>query len=346
MLATTIAGANHFPSHLHRLLSQAEAHDVDNTKVAISWKEHGRCFMIHNQDYFEKRVLPRWFPRLKFPSFQRQLHKHGFRRLHGQGPDKGAYFHEQFQRGRADLTSTIQPIKGGGKRGRKLQATEPKFHDMAQASSDDLDETTTTVVRSSPRQSPSLPTIIEAPTTSSSGTRATALTEQPFMESILYGSWQPASGNNAAMNAELQTNTEPLPFPPSTSQGSDYSRGRSLLSSSNSNVASNYHSRGFLLQGVDAGAKKPAAEPSAARRPATAAGTPTLQEDQLQHQIQRHSRELQVQLQIQQQLEDQLQQQIENRKTRSQLDQHLDYGAWTRLKKEDDGDEDDDAWVE
>jgi len=35
--------------------------------------------------FFSHTLFPRWFPRLKFESFQRQLHKHGFRRLHRKG---------------------------------------------------------------------------------------------------------------------------------------------------------------------------------------------------------------------------------------------------------------------
>jgi hypothetical protein len=44
------------------------------------------------------------------------------------GPDKGAYYHELFERGKPELARGITEVKGEGKRGRKPQATEPNFH--------------------------------------------------------------------------------------------------------------------------------------------------------------------------------------------------------------------------
>lgn len=84
---------NHFPTHLYRMLEQidnSEGHAsqiVDGrTFVSIcSWQPHGKCFLIHDEDLFSKYVLPKYFCRLKFTSFQRQLHFHGFKRLCKQG---------------------------------------------------------------------------------------------------------------------------------------------------------------------------------------------------------------------------------------------------------------------
>ncbi|CAB9511390.1 transcription factor [Seminavis robusta] len=116
------------------MLNSTVGPDAVEIRKSIAWQPHGRCFFIHNQEEFSKSILPKWFPRLKYPSFQRQLHKHGFRRLHSQGPDKGAYYHEHFQCGKVELVHKIHPVKGRGKRGRKPQATEPNFHSSPEGS--------------------------------------------------------------------------------------------------------------------------------------------------------------------------------------------------------------------
>ena len=84
---------NHFPTQLYKMLDE-----IDNSQGAaaetvagrtfvsiVSWQPHGKCFLIHDEDLFSKYVLPKYFCRLKFTSFQRQLHFHGFKRLCKQG---------------------------------------------------------------------------------------------------------------------------------------------------------------------------------------------------------------------------------------------------------------------
>lgn len=84
---------NHFPTHLYKMLEEidngegAAAETVEGKTFAsiVSWQPHGKCFLIHDEDKFSKYVLPKYFCRLKFTSFQRQLHFHGFKRLCKQG---------------------------------------------------------------------------------------------------------------------------------------------------------------------------------------------------------------------------------------------------------------------
>jgi len=44
-----------FPSQLHFVLLEVEK---DGQADVVSWKEHGRCFYVHNQDRFAKELLP------------------------------------------------------------------------------------------------------------------------------------------------------------------------------------------------------------------------------------------------------------------------------------------------
>jgi hypothetical protein len=47
----------------------------------------------------------------KLTSFQRQLNLYGFRRV-TKGEDQGAYYHQRFQRGRADSVAEIRRLRG------------------------------------------------------------------------------------------------------------------------------------------------------------------------------------------------------------------------------------------
>ena len=92
--ARAVVDPNHFPTQLYKMLteienSQGAAADAESTGESfvkiVSWQPHGKCFLIHNEDKFSNKVLPKYFCRLKFTSFQRQLHFHGFKRLCKQG---------------------------------------------------------------------------------------------------------------------------------------------------------------------------------------------------------------------------------------------------------------------
>jgi hypothetical protein len=84
---------SHFPSQLYKMLEEidsnsgAAAEQIEGKAFSslVSWQPHGKCLLIHDEDMFSKHVLTRYFCRLKFTSFQRQLHFHGFKRLCKQG---------------------------------------------------------------------------------------------------------------------------------------------------------------------------------------------------------------------------------------------------------------------
>jgi len=85
--------SNHFPSVLYKMLDEIEkgqgaaAPTVAGEDFAsiVSWQPHGKCMHIHDEKNFCDVILPKYFCRLKYTSFQRQLHFHGFRRVCKQG---------------------------------------------------------------------------------------------------------------------------------------------------------------------------------------------------------------------------------------------------------------------
>lgn len=120
---------NPFPTILHKMLSESEAMRFSHL---ISWQSHGRSFLIHKPREFVRDVVPRYFKHSKLSSFQRQLSLYGFVRLTNEGPDKGAYYHELFLRGRPFLCSKIQRtrVKGTWVRTSSSPESEPDFFSM------------------------------------------------------------------------------------------------------------------------------------------------------------------------------------------------------------------------
>lgn len=100
-----------FPQKLHQMLSDLEKEE-GGSEIA-SYLPHGRAFAIHKPNEFVKKIMPKYFRMSRFSSFQRQLNLYEFMRI-TDGPDKGAYFHELFHRGRPVLASQIRrnKIKG------------------------------------------------------------------------------------------------------------------------------------------------------------------------------------------------------------------------------------------
>jgi len=117
-----------FPLRLHQMLD-----DVENAGLMhiVSWRSHGRAFIVHNREEFVDRVLPVYFQQNKFASFQRQLNLYGFCRI-STGRDKGVYYHESFLKGRQLLTTqmTRTKVKGNSIRGSSNPYAEPDFYDM------------------------------------------------------------------------------------------------------------------------------------------------------------------------------------------------------------------------
>jgi HSF-type DNA-binding/Conserved hypothetical protein (Lin0512_fam) len=100
-----------FPLKLQRVLDKLEAEE--NTEV-LSWLPHGRAFIVHEADRFVNEVLPVYFNQTKYSSFQRQCHMYHFTRI-THGRDKGAFHNPNFQRGRPELSMTIQRTRVNGK---------------------------------------------------------------------------------------------------------------------------------------------------------------------------------------------------------------------------------------
>lgn len=131
---------NPFPAVLHTMVEEAEEKGFSDL---ISWQSHGRAFLIRNPKTFVTKVLPNYFKHSKLSSFQRQLSLYGFVRLTHDGPDRGAYYHECFLRGRPFLCSKIARtrVKGTWVRTSSSPESEPDFYSMDPVV--DLDEVDT-----------------------------------------------------------------------------------------------------------------------------------------------------------------------------------------------------------
>jgi hypothetical protein len=114
-----------FPSKLHQLLEDERYPEI------ISWQSHGRCFTLRKPHDFLAKVMTKYFKQTKLTSFQRQLNLYAFRRI-SSGPDKGAYYHELFLRGKPALCSHMvrMRVKGTKIKSASCPETEPNFYDM------------------------------------------------------------------------------------------------------------------------------------------------------------------------------------------------------------------------
>jgi hypothetical protein len=96
--------AESFPGKLYRLLAEVEREG--NTHI-VSFTPDEKAFMIHDRDAFMNDVAPKYFRQSRFTSFVRQLNLYGFGRL-SYGPNRGAFAHSHFLRGRPELVGEIQ----------------------------------------------------------------------------------------------------------------------------------------------------------------------------------------------------------------------------------------------
>ena len=118
-----------FPQKLHELLFDDRHSDPD----VCSWAPHGRCFFINNRDEFCKKYLTPMFNMKSYSSFQRQLDRYCFKAItRFNSPDKGAYYHELFLRGRPSLTQLIRGKrkKGNGFKPLPSPENEPDFYSL------------------------------------------------------------------------------------------------------------------------------------------------------------------------------------------------------------------------
>jgi len=126
-----------FPWKLFEMLERSE---VDKFSHLVGWMpgdtntrfNEGACFKVHDTENFVQKVMPIFFKQTKYKSFQRQLNLYSFFRIDA-GPNKGAYRHPSFLRGRKDMLPTIQRMKmkskgkGKGQRTCKSNNTNNKY---------------------------------------------------------------------------------------------------------------------------------------------------------------------------------------------------------------------------
>ncbi|CAB9505502.1 stress transcription factor B [Seminavis robusta] len=95
-----------FPEKLHRMLMEVEASSKGHI---ISFVDEGRAFAIHKPNQFFKEIVPLYFRQSRLSSFKRQLNLYGFE-LISNGPSRGAYFHELFQRDKPNLCRRMRRV--------------------------------------------------------------------------------------------------------------------------------------------------------------------------------------------------------------------------------------------
>jgi hypothetical protein len=118
-----------FPWKLHDMLKECEMEGKD---AVVSWQPHGRAFKVHNSRAFVADIMPLHFKQTKYKSFQRQLNLWGFKRIIGNRPDKGAYYHPRFMRDHQDFCRllTRQSTKKGSPASDDEQENDPNFEAM------------------------------------------------------------------------------------------------------------------------------------------------------------------------------------------------------------------------
>jgi HSF-type DNA-binding len=85
-----------FPCKLHKMLQ-----DVENEGLThiVSWHNDGKCFRVHEPEQFVEKILPRYFKKSKYRSFQRQLNLYGFHRITALKPFwESCYHHPDFSK--------------------------------------------------------------------------------------------------------------------------------------------------------------------------------------------------------------------------------------------------------
>jgi len=96
-----------FPLKLHRILDDAAEKGYEDI---ISWVPKNNGFKVHKTKLFESEIMPHYFNKTKYKSFQRQLNLWSYDRVTN-GPDKGAYLHKHFIRGKPTLCNRMKRTK-------------------------------------------------------------------------------------------------------------------------------------------------------------------------------------------------------------------------------------------
>lgn len=153
------AAPKRFPKTGKRGAPQAFAYILysilENEPVEIaSWSEDGKSFSVHDGDRWANLVLQKYFRHTNQSSFQRQLNLYGFRKVK-KGPNRGAYEHLSFLRGRRDLLGNVKrprqmsgkrckggrgPTRAAGPVGKPRSSSESSTESPSEFASDHFDE--------------------------------------------------------------------------------------------------------------------------------------------------------------------------------------------------------------
>jgi hypothetical protein len=106
-----------FPWKLHRILDDADAKGFSDI---VSWVPSENGFKVHKTKDFDEEIMPKYFDKTKYKSFQRQLNMWGFDRV-GFGTFKGAYLHPHFIRGKPEQCHFMERTKIKGIHSKKLR---------------------------------------------------------------------------------------------------------------------------------------------------------------------------------------------------------------------------------
>jgi len=100
-----------FPCKLYRMLMDTESKGLTHI---VSWHKDGLCFRVHDQEAFVKEILPQYFKKSKYRSFQRQCNLYGFHRITAVKPFwDSCYYHPIFIRGDEGCFKKItRPLRG------------------------------------------------------------------------------------------------------------------------------------------------------------------------------------------------------------------------------------------
>ena len=111
-----------FPWKLHEMLDDA---DVEGFSDIVSWLPGStNSFKVHQRGVFGEGIMPRYFKKIQFKSFRRQINMWGFERIKS-GAGRGGYRHPYFIRGMPSLCCMMKrvKIKGTGTRPSPLLAS-------------------------------------------------------------------------------------------------------------------------------------------------------------------------------------------------------------------------------
>jgi hypothetical protein len=115
-----------FPWQLHQMLDEA-AEDKDVRENVISWQSDNASFLIHDKEQFLSKVLSKHLPGITWDEFMRKLSGWGFVRFSTSGPQKGAFIHRLFVRGKRGLCKQMR-INGKTVNHHLAGATTVPFH--------------------------------------------------------------------------------------------------------------------------------------------------------------------------------------------------------------------------